>query len=427
MIRGVEKEAFLTFYNMTRNEPVGKLLTGDLKKELLEKDPNRIDLDYIVKNFGNSTSHSKDKSKVFDVIPPRYNLRDKVILEKGEYINSEKIETTVGKILFNKLFIEGTRLGTLLKGNFYNEEVTAKKMKALSQIVADGVMSGALQIEPDVIDYLKKFEFWGLGAVAVFAPSYSMKTIKPLKKVEEKKKELLKKADKNMIGDLTGIEDQLLNLAKEELKGDPGMYMFNSGARGSFENDYKNSAISIGAVQNPITNSYDFMESNYIDGLKKEDFPAAANSVVNGEYPKAIETAKGGYMTKQFFAVFQSIVLDELGSDCGSRKGLTITITKDNLPDYIDQYIIDGNQDVLITEKLDSKYMNHPVIIRSTMYCLSEKPCSKCMGLRYYKLGMENAGLGAFRLAGQLQNASLKLRHSQKINVDHVDPEKYLI
>ena len=428
LIRDVGKEAFLTFYNMTRNEPVGKILSEEKKKELLSMKKDDITLDSLAKDFGCTTSSTKDKKDAFTIREPRFNLRDKVILQANEYINKKQIETTVGKILFNKLFVEDTEIVNLLPDGFYNVEVDAKKMKAFSKIVATGVMSGKIKLIPTATDFLKAWEFWGLGAVAIFAPSYSMKTINPIPKVEKMKEDLLEGIDKNLIGDLTAVEDKLVETAKEELQGDPGYFMFASGARGSFGNDYKNMALSIGAIENPITKGYDFMKSNYMQGIRKEDIPAAANSVVNGEYPKAIETAKGGYMTKQFFAVFQSIVLDDLGSDCGAKYGLPVTLTKDNLEDYVDQYIMDGNNLVLITNDLPSKYMNHEVMIRSPMYCLGkEKLCSKCAGLRYYKLGMTDAGMASFRLAGKLANASLKKRHSLKIETDHIDPNNLLI
>ena len=168
------------------------------------------------------------------------------------------------------------------------------------------------------------------------------------------------------------------------------------------------------------------MKSNYMSGIRKEDIPAAANSVVNAEYPKAINTATGGYMTKQFYAVFQSLMVDEPGSDCGAKYGLPIVLTLDNLEDYADQYIIDGKDLVLITPDLPTKYLNHTIQIRSPMYCCGEKLCNKCAGERYYKIDVTNMGLGSNKLSGVLQNSSLKLRHQLRIFVDRPDAEKLL-
>ena len=426
LIRVVKNEAFLTYYNMTRNEPVGKVLPEDKKRQLLKLDPTTLTVRDITKLFGYSTSSKKDKKAAFEVKDPEFNLRDKVHLKANEYINTTDIDTTVGKILFNKLMIEGTELIKVVPNGFYNVEVNASKMKGLNKLVAQGVMQGAYSVVPTVPDYLKKFEFWGLCLVTIFSPSYSIETIVPNKKLEERKKELLAQARSGNIADLTQVEDQLVDEASKVLKGTPGMYMFESGARGSFSNDYKNMQLAIGAVENPITKTYDFMTSNYMQGIKKEDIPAAANSVVNAEYPKALGTATGGYMTKQFYAVFQSLMIDEPGSDCGAKYGLPIILTKDNLEDYIDQYIIDGKDLVLITPDLSTKYMNHVVQIRSPMYCCGDKLCNKCAGERYYKIGVNNIGLGSNKLSGSLQNATLKLRHNLKISVDRIDEKAIL-
>lgn len=426
MIRNVGNEAYLTFYNMTRNEPVGGYLSEDKKQKLLSIKRDDLNIKTITRLFGYSTSFNpKDKKRSFDVKKPEFNLRDKLILKPNEYINKTEIETTVGKVLFNKLMIEGTELIKVVPNGFYNVEVTASNMKKLSKMVANGCMQSVYGIVPTVFEYLRNYEFWGLCLVTIFSPSYSMETILPNRKIEEKKKELLDNARSHNLNDLTKVEDELVDEAKRVLHGTPGMYLIESGARGSI-NDLKNMFLAIGAVENPITGEVDFMKSSYMTGIKKEDLPTAANSIVNAESVKALETSKGGYMAKIFFAVFQSLMIDEPGSDCGSVNGLTVTLTKDNLEDYSDQYLMDGTKLVLITPDLPTKYLNHPVRLRSPMYCLGDKVCNKCAGERYYKLGITNMGLGTNKLAASLQTATLKKRHDLRITMDRIDEKTIL-
>lgn len=429
LIRTLGNEMYLTFYNLTRNHPPGGPLSDDLKKELLALDRTKITVKDIARLFGSTTSMGKDKKSVFDVRTPKFNLRAVVTLEAGEYTNKTKIQTTVGKILFNKLMIEGTKLVDLVPNGFYNVEVNKKAFGKLCNMVADGVMSGQIHIIPEVNEFTRNMEFWGLNLVSIVGSSYSMETIVPNKQLLKKKEELLKAAKENggRLADYTAVEDALTEEADHILDGTVGKYLFDSGARGSFENDFKNMAISVGAVENPITGSHDFMSSSYMSGLSKEDLPAAANSVLNAEYPKAIGTSQGGYMTKQFYAVFQNMSLDEEGSDCGTKFGLVVTLTKDNLRKYIDQYIQDGSTPILITEDLPSKYLNHPVIIRSPMYCIGERLCSVCAGRRFFKVGIDNIGLTTPALSGKLQNAALKLRHSLKIKMNTIDEKSILI
>ena len=135
--------------------------------------------------------------------------------------------------------------------------------------------------------------------------------------------------------------------------------------------------------------------------------------------------------TKQFNAVFQTVTLGPKESDCGTKGALTVTITKDNLDKYIDQYIaLPNGKTELITEDLNVKYMNHPIKVRSPMYCLhldkDDAICNKCAGERFYKLGVSSMGLTASDLSAQMMNASLKLRHSLLVEMNKINADTLL-
>jgi hypothetical protein len=120
------------------------------------------------------------------------------------------------------------------------------------------------------------------------------------------------------------------------------------------------------------------------------------------------------------------MTIDEDGTDCGTKRGLPVVITKGNLKDYIDQYIMDGNKLILIDENLPSQYMNHTVMVRSPMYCISDKLCSRCAGKRFYKVGITNIGLTVPAMSGSLQNAQLKKRHSMEVKMHDIDENEIL-
>ena len=427
LLRVLGKEAYLTFYNMTRDKPAGGVLSNELKKELLALKSKDLTINKIAELFGNTTKlDRKSKKSVFDVKEPKFNPRAKFTLQAGEYINRETITTSVGIFLFNKLMVEGM-LEDVVPGGYYNEICDKKRFEKLTDMVAAAIMSQKIQIKPTVVDFLNAYEFWGLGLVAVFAPSYSMETIVPNKELEAKKNELLKNAPDNKLATLSEIEQTLIKEADRLTEGTPGKFLFESGARGSFSNDFKNMAISIGPVENPITGEFEFMKSNYMEGIKKEDIPIAANIIVNAEYPKAIGTAVSGYQAKTMYAVFQTMSIDEDGSDCGTTKGLNIVLTKGNLHDYVDQYIIDGKNLILIDENLPAKYMNHTVMLRSPMYCTADKLCSRCVGKRFYKVGITDIGLTVPAMSGALSNASLKKRHDLSVKMHIIDENEVLI
>ena len=189
LIRNVGNEAYLTFYNMTRENPVGRLLSDEKKQRLLNIKKEDLTISSITRLFGYSTNaSSKDRKAAFEIKDPDFNLRDFFTLKAKEFTNQTEVQTTVGKFLFNKLFIENTDLTKIVPNGYYNVEVTASNMKKLSKMVANGCMQGLYGIIPTVADYLKAYEFWGLCLVTIVSPSYSLETILPNKQIEAKKK-----------------------------------------------------------------------------------------------------------------------------------------------------------------------------------------------------------------------------------------------
>ena len=90
-------------------------------------------------------------------------------------------------------------------------------------------------------------------------------------KLFEENKEALLKGDAVVANK---IEKELIAMAKEELKGDVGLELYNSGARGSFENNYKNLFLTRGPVYNPNTGGYSIIQRSFMEGLEKEDIPS---------------------------------------------------------------------------------------------------------------------------------------------------------
>ena len=53
-----------------------------------------------------------------------------------------------------------------------------------------------------------------------------------------------------------------------------------------------------------------------------------------------VGTQDSGYITKQYYAAYQSIQCDEDGTDCGTKLGLELTLDNSNIEDYYFQNII---------------------------------------------------------------------------------------
>lgn len=401
-----------------------KLISKEDKAELLKLNQDTLSVSLIAKLFGKTTSKKDGK---FIVKEPKFNVRDKLHLDAHEYINIEPVDTTVGSFLFNKLMIEGM-LENIIPNGYYNEVIDKKGFGKLLDLLSDGLMNGKVLVNPTLIKWLKQYEFYGMKVCTIFSPSYSEGLLRKNVEIIKVKNDLLKKSDPKNTQAMTEIEDELVAKSRDILKGDTGMTIFDSGARGSFDNDYKNMNLMLGPVAKPGSDGeFDFVSSNYIEGLQKQDIVAAGNSVVNAAYPKAVGTQQSGYLTKQYYAAYQSIQCDEDGTDCGTHMGITLTLTEDNIEDYYFQNIITKNGYETLTSENRDKWLNKKVTLRSPMFCKTDKICSVCAGRRFYIMHIKNIGLTTGRVTNTLLNAGMKNFHNAKVKFDEVDIDQLLI
>ena len=177
--------------------------------------------------------------------------------------NKKPFYTTVGLWIFNRAFIEQDLFDLF---HYIDEPISKKVHNKINTELSYAVLEDKISL-----DVLKRFELKVqkfMPLVSVLSASYTDKMLTVSSSIEKKKKELL--------------------------KDDPSMDMFNSGARASFGNNFKNMFVSKGSVKNPDpTKGYDLITSNYMDGISKEDYPAIAASLSAGPYSRAKKTETG--------------------------------------------------------------------------------------------------------------------------------------
>lgn len=405
-------------------------VSPELKKQLLALKKTDCTVEFILSKVSKTTKIERDengKRRGFNVKEPEWDLQAPMKLKAGEYINTTDVDTTLGSFLFNKICIEGT-LEPSIPGHYFNEVVTKKSIGKLINKVIPDLMSKKLPLMPNMTDFIRDFRFYGLMLCAGLSPSLTPGVFSVQKEIREERERMYAEAGGTPdLARAVEIEDKLIADAKKLLQDDPGMSLFDSGSRGSFDDNYKMMCLTVGPIPNPGTGGYDIVKNNYIDGIDKGELPAMGNSIVSGVYPKSVGTADGGYITKQFYAVFQGITMDEPGTDCGSKGYLTVFLTPANYGDYMWQYAQVGQKLVLLDPENQAMFMNRMVKLRSPIGCLSPKFCNICMGERFYKLGIRNAGLTAGRVPNSILNAGMKAFHETKVHFNKVDPEKLLI
>ena len=396
-------------------------LKPEYKKILLELKSEDISADFI---NGYLIDRAEKKDGKVTIIPSKMKTSDTFTLEPNEYFNKTKVLTNVGLFVFNKFIIEGQFEDVL---GYVNTPIDNKTEAEIESKLSKALLNDKITPEQMAV-FFNKLQWLGMQFNSAFASSFTMKTVKPLPSVMKRKEELFKQYEEELKnGDVitaVKIENELTELAKSELEGDPGMDLYNSGARGKFGNNYKNMSVIKGPVFNPSTGKWDMVDTNLVTGINKNDIPVYGNSVVMGAYPKAVGTQKSGYSAKQLVAAFQGVVLDEPGSDCGTKGYLEIVLTPSMKQGLLYRYIIEGNKLVLMDDDNIDKYIGRKIKMRSPMYCIGDKLCSKCAGQMYEKLGIKNIGLTTSKAATTLLNMGMKQFHDSTQSIVKLDISK---
>lgn len=382
--------------------------------------------------FENTTSTIMDLFGEFNGVS-RFNPYDIIEIPANSYgpsgkRNKKPFKTTVGIWIFNKYFIEKDLFDVF---HYINETIGDGVFGDINTKLSYALAEDKITTK-QLADYSMKCQLF-MGYVSVLSPNYTEKMLTCTKAINIKKHELLQKYKKEIeAGDevvATKMEKELLDYAKEYMKGDPSMDMFLSGARGSFGNNFKNMFVMKGVIKDPDPNAkqpYKVATSNYIDGISAEEYALFANALAAGPYSRAAKTANGGYLEKLFLNALQHIVAGPEGSDCGTQNTISVTLDKGNIKSYMYSYIKEGSKLVELTSENMDKYMGKTVKIRFASLCEFKDgvKCHKCMGNAWYRLGKTNAGAATPKIPSTLKNISMKAFHDSVQKITTIDIDK---
>ena len=391
---------------------------------MTEKD---INYDFIMSLFG--TFKGKSLCHPYDllVVPPNsFHFID----EKGkERTNKNKFTTTIGLYLFN-LIVADIGFSKLFEGYYINTTLNKKQFEKIEQrlsyaLIEDDITTAQLKRWENTMQWFMPFE-------DVLSPNQTEKLLTCTKILNKKKAELLKKykteVENGDVATVENIEKELLNYAKEYLGDDPSMDTIDSGAGGKFGNNFKNLYVMKGVVANPDPNAkrkYDVVTSNYLDGVTADEYSIVAGTGAAGAYSRGKKTETGGYWEKLFVSAFQHISLDPKGSDCGTKRYITVEFNESNIKDYMYSYIIESNGNfTLLTSKNYQKYIGKKCKLRFSSMCESKTGiCNRCAGELLY-IGAANIGLVMSQIPATLKLRCMKAFHDSRINTTTIDPMK---
>lgn len=401
-----------------------RITNSDDIKYLVSLKENDITTSLIMELFGDFGEYKKYNP--YDILTIPEKAYGGTLLNGKEKKNKKPFTTTVGRLIFNKYFIEEDPELLDIVG-FVNDTINKKVYGSLFDKLGYSVLENKLSIDSYKIFCKKSQKF--MPYVSILAPNYSDNMLTITQKINKRKAELIKENkeafDNGDVMIVDKVSKELLEYARELMKDDPAMDMFLSGAGGSFENNFKNMFIMRGSVQDPDPRkSYNIITSNYVDGVSKEEYSKLANTLAAGPYSRSKKTELGGYWEKLFLNAFQHVILDEPNSDCGTDRYITVKVTDNNVKSIIYSYAInpDGSLTEITYENKD-KFIGKTIKMRFSSMCESKTGiCSRCAGSLFYRLGIRNVGAATPQIPSKLKVLSMKLFHDDQLSFVEMDP-----
>ncbi len=316
------------------------------------------------------------------------------------------IETSIGRILFNKVLPEGL--------DYVNKTLDKKGLK---DIVAESFRTLSHEATVKLLDDVKDIAFYYITASGL---SWGMDDIPKLKvkndlvkEGEEQVEEIREQYNQGLLTNKERyikvievwekIKGKITERAKEIMDPKNSIAsILNSGARGSFSQLIQVMGMK-GLVINPAGDIIELpVKANFQEGLDVLEYFISTHGTRKGLSDTALRTANAGYLTRRLVDVSQDVVV--LDKDCKDKEGRIITKEEskavgENLVDRaIGRYLMEPIKDskgnilikkgALVTKELSEHITDvdpDSIKIRSVLTCkLKRGVCQKCYG---YDLG----------------------------------------
>ena len=351
-------------------------------------------------------------------------------------MKSKKVETSVGRIIFNQGIPQDLGFIDRKEDPFQYEINFPVMKKSMGTIIERTIDKHGLIESAEVIDYIKAlgFKYSTLAGI-----TFSVADVK----VPDSKKDILADADKQVEkvrnqyrrGLITDDEryQSVVNIwekatndvskAMEENFDDlnPIYMMDKSGARGNM-NQLRQIAGMRGLMASTTGKAVEIpIKSCFREGLDALEYFISSHGARKGLSDTALRTADSGYLTRRLVDVSQDIIVRE--HDCGTVDGLTIEDIKDGnqiveglaerlegrypLNDILDpqtnEVIVDTN--TMINKDIAKRIVDAgitKVVVRSVIACRGKHGvCQKCYGMGLARRDLVSIGESVGIIAAQ--------------------------
>jgi len=255
----------------------------------------------------------------------KLDLREKIkVPKKGD--ESQLIETTCGRIIFNTAFPEDFA--------FINEPVNSRK---LSELIGQMIRKYSEEEVVESLDRIKDigFEYATISGISLGIDDFIVPPGKA-KVMEEKEKEVSLLESQYQKGFLSHEEKNSKTIsiwqeAKREIeelviktlpKNGPISIIVKSGAKGSWAQPIQICGMK-GPVASPTGRIIETpVKSSFKEGFDVLEFFISTHGARKGTVDTALKTSASGYLTRRLVDVSHEIIVTE--EDCGDSEGIVI-------------------------------------------------------------------------------------------------------
>ena len=331
-------------------------------------------------------------------------------------IKTKKVETSVGRIIFNQGIPQDLGFIDREEDPFQYEISFPVMKKSMGNIIERVIRTHGLTESAEVIDYIKAlgFKYSTLAGI-----TFSMSDVQ----VPEAKKGLLEEADKKIenirkqyarglitnderYSEVIKVWEDTTNKVSDAMEENfdelnPIYMMVKSGARGNMS-QLRQIAGMRGLMASTTGKAVEIpIKSSFAEGLDALEYFISAHGARKGLSDTALRTADSGYLTRRLVDVSQDIIVRE--HDCGTDDGIIVYDIKDGqqviekmqerlLGRFVvenvyhpetKELIVDTN--TMITEKIADEIVAagiEKLKVRSVLGCRSKHGvCQKCYGM----------------------------------------------
>jgi len=367
----------------------------------------------------------KNEDGSFKVKPNKWTLNSKIILNPGDVVNVKtRIETTIGRAIANKL-LKIDPFGDFFPFDNNPIVINDNSNKIIVNLLKNDITTDQMIIYFNNIIWLTRFADMILPSLSRTVLVTPKSTVKLREQLTEQYKDLIEKGDTSYVDK---VEKPVLDDIVNQLKNDPSFMLYRTG-KPSISNNLKQSIGTFSPIYNISKGKYDIPNGNLLTGHDPQMYDSIANMNISGIYARNIDTRDGGSIVKTIYNSMNMMKAGPKGTDCGTKKYKTVTLTEENKTLYIWNYIMEpGGRLILVTPDNINSYIGKTCSFRSALYCNYDRfeICNICCGEIPYKTNLLAIGLLSSRLPFQILKSSLKKFHNSTVQLTGFNPFNYM-